>query len=76
MNASSSDKYDASDLLDLLSSAEDGMRHNPFAIVTAHPHNGHWIYETPPIARLPKVRMLVQIDPDEKLVIMWSASFR
>ena len=70
LNLVNSDRYHIDDLCDLLASVEDGLAYNPYAVATSHPTNGYWIYETPPIARLPKVRMLIEIDDDKKFAVL------
>jgi hypothetical protein len=31
-----------------------------------------WVFETPPVRRLPRVRILYEIDQDRGVVVLWS----
>jgi len=53
------------DFLDLLNAFNDGVKKNPRACGEMHPvfpDGKYWVYESPPIARLPKICMLYEID--------------
>jgi hypothetical protein len=78
LNCQAAERFDVEDLIDLYSSIEDGMAHNPHAMGVPHPASnpvGLWVYETPPVTRLPYVRILFEIVDDKRIVLLWSASF-
>lgn len=37
-----------------------------------YPSGKIWVYESPPVARLPKVSILYEIDDENGVVILWS----
>ena len=61
--------------MDVLESFEDVVCVNPRRNGEPHPafKGGKvWIYESPPISRLPRVRILYEIDDANGIVIYWN----
>lgn len=61
--------------MDVLQSFDDAACVNPRIIGEQHPDlpgGRFWIYESPPISRLPTVRILYEIDDDKGIVIYWN----
>jgi hypothetical protein len=59
---------------DVLLSFDDAVRVNPRAVGELHPGFGSgtvWVYESPPIARLPPVKIVYEIDDEHGVVILW-----
>lgn len=60
---------------DILVSFEEAVCVNPRIIGEQHPgfSGGRmWVYESPPLNRLPKVTILYEIDDENGVVILWN----
>jgi hypothetical protein len=61
--------------LDILDAFEDGVKKDPRSCGEMHPaysKGNFWVYESPPIARLPKIFMLYEIDDEKGQVKLWN----
>lgn len=72
------DRFDIDDLIDLFDSLDQGLCFNPYALGNPHPalnEIGLWVYNTPPLARLPTVYVLYEIIPVIQVVKLWAVRF-
>lgn len=71
-----SDRYDVAVLLELFDSIEDGLSYNPMAIGQPHPsRSGLWVYQSPPLDRIPKVYCLYEPHKPSMVAHLWAAKF-
>ena len=59
----------------MLLSFEDAVRVNPRIVGEQHPgfESGRmWVYQSPPILRLPTVYILYEIDDANGVVVLWN----
>lgn len=69
------DKISHGAFLDLIDGFADGIRNDPKACGEPHPsfpEGNVWVYETPPVARLPKMYFLYEIDEEGGQVLLWN----
>ena len=76
LNCYAASRYNSDDLDDVFESLMEAFAFNPKSIGTPHPmFAGLWIYETPPIRRLPKIYVLYEIADAARKVTLWAAHF-
>ena len=78
MNCVARGPYDVDDLIDLLDSIESALDYNPYTFGVPHGENatnGCWVYSSPPIARIPKVYILYEIDESAQIVYLHASHF-
>jgi len=76
LNCYAANRYNSDDLDDVFESLMEAFAFNPKSVGIPHPNSdGLWIYETPPIRRLPRVYILYEISEATRQVTLWSASF-
>ena len=59
-------------------SIEDALEFNPYLLGVPHDdhaNSGLWVYNSPPLSRLPAVYVLYEIDDENKLATMWASRF-
>lgn len=71
-------RYNVDDLEDLLASIESGLQFNPYAFGSRHPdyeETGLYVYNSPPIRRIPAVYILYDINEKTNEVRLWASHF-